>query len=86
MNVQHRASGEIEKWAIENLAMALKIEPCQIDPGGDLLSLDVDSLKAVELSAQLGEWLGRSVPPTVLWDYASISELAESLSKASRRQ
>jgi polyketide synthase len=71
----------IEAWIIEQLADKLEMDPARIDPTGDLPALSLDSMKAVEMASELGAFLGREVPPTLLWDHESIRELARHLAR-----
>ena len=45
-------------------------------------ALGLDSAGAVRLASSLSKWLGRKVPPTIFWDYPTISSLAKFLSGA----
>ncbi len=66
----------IESWIVSRLAECLDVDPSRIDPTGDLPSLSLDSMKAVELSNELAGILDRPVPPTILWDHENIRALA----------
>jgi acyl carrier protein len=54
-----------------------------VDPRQPLADLGLDSLMAVELRNLLGRGLrlGRSMPATLLYDYPTISELADYIAK-----
>jgi acyl carrier protein len=54
-----------------------------IDPAQPLSELGLDSLMAVELRNQLGAGLGlaRSLPATLVFDYPTMQELADYLSR-----
>jgi acyl carrier protein len=72
---------DIESWMVARLAAALRVHPRRIDPLADLPSLSLDSMQAVELSAQITQWLGRAVPPTLLWDHPTIRDLSRHLAE-----
>jgi acyl carrier protein len=57
----------------------LDIERAEIDIGAPFSAFGLDSLKAVSLAGELETWLGRSLPPTLLWDYPTIDALATHL-------
>lgn len=68
----------IEDWLIakifEQLASAEEIDVQQ-----PLVNYGLSSLAAVSISGELQEWLGREVPPTLLYDYPTIESLARYL-------
>ncbi len=66
----------IRSWLVSRLAERLKLSPESIDPRQSFVSYRLDSLAAVELSGELGEWLGRVVSPTLIYDYPSPDALA----------
>jgi len=71
---------EIRNWLMAAFATALKTTVEEVDPTAPFVNFGLDSIAAVELSADLGDWLGERVSPTVIWDYPSIEELARHLS------
>jgi acyl-CoA synthetase (AMP-forming)/AMP-acid ligase II/acyl carrier protein len=78
--VRRQASaGEIRTWIAEQLSVMLDIERAEIDIGAPFSAFGLDSLKAVSLAGELETWLGRSLPPTLLWDYPTIDALAAHL-------
>jgi 8-amino-7-oxononanoate synthase len=73
------SAGEIESWLIETVAAYLERQPDDIDPRDSFESHGLDSVSAVTLSGDLQTWLGRSLGPTLAWDYPSIRQLARHL-------
>ncbi len=61
------------------IAAPLGIEAVEIDPRRPLASFGVGSLQAVRLAADLEEWLGRKLSPTLAYDHPTIDELARFL-------
>ncbi len=66
----------IQRRLVSKLAERLKLSPESIDPRQSFVHYSLDSLAAVELSDELGEWLGRAVSPTLIYDYPSPDALA----------
>ena len=64
---------------LELLARQLAREPEQLDDTANFVELGLDSLGAVELVQRLGEALGRTLYPTLLFEYQSPQALAEYL-------
>jgi len=77
---------KIEAWLADNLAGTLGIEPNEIDIREPFISFGLDSAQAVGLAGDLEEWLGRSFPPTLVWDYPTIESLARYLADESSEQ
>jgi 8-amino-7-oxononanoate synthase len=69
----------IQGWLIDKLAEVLEIEPNQIDVGQDFEEYGLESAEAINLSGDLEDYLGRRLPPTLLWDYQNIEALAQYL-------
>ncbi|MFZ5519564.1 MAG: beta-ketoacyl synthase N-terminal-like domain-containing protein [Candidatus Zhuqueibacterota bacterium] len=77
---------KIEAWLVDNLAGTLGLEPNEIDIREPFISFGLDSAQAVGLAGDLEEWLGRSFPPTLVWDYPTIESLARYLADESSDQ
>ncbi|HSM56063.1 MAG TPA: amino acid adenylation domain-containing protein [Candidatus Sulfomarinibacteraceae bacterium] len=71
----------IEQWLATHLAARLQTTPDRIDPHRPFVEYGLDSVQAVELVAELEEWLGRSLPPTLVWDYPNVAQLAAFLAQ-----
>jgi hypothetical protein len=74
----------IQDWLVEGIAHRTGIDPAFIDvhaPASGLL----DSLDAVDLSGQAAAFLGIEVSPALLWEAASIAELAVALAEQAQR-
>lgn len=67
---------ELEDWLIEQLAGQLKVPKKDIDPVRRLEEYGLDSLEAVALTGEIEAKLGRTVDPTILWDYPSVRAVA----------
>ena len=70
---------EIQHWLVRAVARSLRIDEKAIDPTRPLAELGIDSVAAVQLSGDLEDFLGKTVAPTVVWDYPTISLLAAHL-------
>lgn len=77
---QLQAAQEIEKWLIAKIAERLGSTTEEIDIQQPLGKYGLSSLSAVGISGELQEWLGRSLSPTLLYDYSTIESLALHLS------
>jgi acyl transferase domain-containing protein/acyl carrier protein len=71
----------IQRWLVSKLAERLKLSPESIDPRQSFVRYSLDSVAAVELSNELGEWLSRAVSPTLIYDYPSPDALAQHLAE-----
>ncbi len=71
----------IEKWLRNQLAETLNTKPSEIDIRQPFISFGLDSAQAVGLTGDLEDYLGRTLPPTLIWDYPTIEELARHLAQ-----
>lgn len=70
----------ILEFVLERVALSLGTPIEKLDPREPFASFGLDSLAAVTLAADLEKYLGRPVPPTVVWDYSTPQLLAAHLS------
>jgi acyl-CoA synthetase (AMP-forming)/AMP-acid ligase II/acyl carrier protein len=73
---------EIEIWLANQIAEMQQIPLKSIDLEQPLAVYGLSSVKAVSISAKLSEWLGRSIEPTIVYDYPTIQGLANHLGLA----
>ncbi|GAC1671278.1 MAG: hypothetical protein PVS3B1_10540 [Ktedonobacteraceae bacterium] len=74
------SAATIQDWLVAHVAQALKINAKRIDVRAPFAQYGMDSAQAVSLSADLEDWLGSSIAPTVVYDYPTIEALAHYLS------
>ncbi|WP_030006270.1 fatty-acyl-[ACP] elongase/decarboxylase Ols [Picosynechococcus sp. NKBG042902] len=70
---------QIEAWLKDNIAHRLGITPQQLDETEPFASYGLDSVQAVQVTADLEDWLGRKLDPTLAYDYPTIRTLAQFL-------
>jgi len=66
---------------VEHIAERLKFPAREIDVDMPFASLGMDSMTAVLLAGDLETYLGRSLPPTLMYDHPSIAALAAHLAE-----
>jgi len=71
---------EVQAWLLEKLADELQISAAEIDPNVPFEAHGMSSMVAVSISGELEAWLGRKLPPVLLWEYPTVSALAAHLS------
>ncbi len=76
----------IQDWLIRQLAEQLELEPAEIDIHAPFDSYGLSSREAVILSGDLEEWLGRTLSPTLAYEYPTIQALAQFLAGEAGRQ
>ncbi len=69
----------IESWLVLNLAQRLELQTDDIDIHKDFIDYGLNSIEAVNLSGELENFIGRRLPPTLLWDYPNVLALAKYL-------
>lgn len=67
---------QIERWLENQLAQKLKLPKEEIDPTRPIEEYGFDSLEAVALTGEIEKTLGKTLDPTILWDYPTIRALA----------
>ncbi len=71
----------IQTWLLTQLSKHLKISASEIDIREPLARYGLDSMTAVSLSGELETWLGRSLSPTLVYDYPNIQALSQYLAQ-----
>jgi acyl carrier protein len=70
---------KIREWLVSYMSDLLEIEPDEVDVEASFARYGLDSSAAVILTGDLGNWLGKELEPTLLYDYPTIAELAQHL-------
>jgi acyl carrier protein len=74
----------IRNWLIDSISKKLKVDRSTLRTDLMFDEYGLDSVAAVALSGALGEWLGRDLPGTLLYDYPTIDKLAAHLISTQR--
>jgi acyl carrier protein len=78
-----KSAAEIERWLVNRLQARLgeRAEQSEeLDSHMPFSYYGLDSIDAVELAAELEEWLGAPVSATLTFDYPTVSAVAQYLS------
>ena len=78
--VIQKTEQEIQDWLSFNLSSRLGIPAADFDVRQPFTTLGLDSVQMVSLIGDLEKWLGRSLAPTMAWDYPTTLLLARHLS------
>ena len=70
---------EIIEWLTIHIAERAHCHRDKIDIAAPFVQFGLNSLEAVGLSGELEQWLGRSLSPTLIYDYPSVASLARYL-------
>jgi acyl transferase domain-containing protein/acyl-CoA synthetase (AMP-forming)/AMP-acid ligase II/acyl carrier protein len=73
----------IRDYIAHRIALRLSIEPAQVDIRQPFSSLGLHSMAAVELAADLERMVGRTLSPTLAYEYPCIDALAHHLAGSS---
>jgi acyl carrier protein len=74
-SIEPTAAG-IETWCRSYVANLLGTQPVKINPDTEFDRFGLDSAMAVAMCLDLEERLGIEIPPALLFEYTTISELA----------
>jgi len=69
----------LEDWLAAQLAGLLGVDAGDVDLDAPFAELGLDSMQAVALSGDLEDLLGRTLDPTLLWEFPTIRRLAAEL-------
>jgi myxalamid-type polyketide synthase MxaE and MxaD len=78
----HRAAYEadrIQRWIASRLDATLDLRGEPLDLDRPFVEYGATSIDAVELASGLEQWLGRPVPPTIVWHFPTLRTLARHL-------
>ncbi|MGH9956589.1 MAG: beta-ketoacyl synthase N-terminal-like domain-containing protein, partial [Pyrinomonadaceae bacterium] len=78
-------SGIIETWLVSQLAEMLGINRSEIDRHQPFAGFGLDSAQTVSLIGDLEVWLGRSLSPTLAWEFPTTKALAKHLAGEATR-
>lgn len=74
-----KSADEIEGWLLRRLQARLGERTEEVDSHMPFSYYGLDSIDAVELAAELEEWLGAPVSATLTFDYPTVSAVAQYL-------
>ncbi len=74
-----KSQAAIEKWISDYLIDVLELEDDKLDVNAHFDTFGIDSITMVEVSYEVGEWLGIEVNAKSLYKYPSISAVSEYL-------
>lgn len=63
-------------WLTEWIARKANLDAAALDPDQQFSDFGLDSLMAVSLSGELETLLGRTLSPSIAWEYPTIGELS----------
>lgn len=72
-------AAEIHDWLLGRIARHCGVEPDKIDPREPLSRYILDSVTLMTLAVEMQQWLGRAIPPMVIFDTPALNQLAERL-------
>ncbi|MBC5793740.1 acyl carrier protein [Sphaerospermopsis sp. LEGE 00249] len=78
---QELTAVKIREWLVSYVADLLEIEAEEVDVETNFSRYGLDSSAAVILTGDLGDWLGKELEPTALYDYPTIADLAAHLAQ-----
>jgi len=79
LNISTKTAESIENWIVDWLVKKLSVDAKFIDPRKSFAEYELDSVRAVKLAQDLGDWLGYSLEETIVWNFSTIESLARHL-------
>lgn len=81
MSLETKTKEDVEEWLIEKIAEVTKKSASDIETDVQLIDYGINSVDAVRLSGDLEDWVGSELPASIVFQYPTISALAEYLSE-----
>lgn len=78
---QKKSVETIQEWLVSKLVEQFNIDHDSLDINIPLTKYGLDSIVAFTVVGELEEWLEVELPATLLWDYPTITEIAEYIAK-----
>lgn len=73
------SAAAIERWIRDRISQLFEIRLDEINLHKPIATYGVDSVEAAALAEELEAWLGRPVPPDLVWEWASTLEISQRL-------
>lgn len=70
---------ELSIWLTSKVADLLEHPEAEVDPSTSFADLGLSSLQAVQLTGDIEEEFGMSVPPMLVYEFPSVSALSAEL-------
>jgi acyl carrier protein len=77
--VSETSAAEIQEWLVAYLSKELNIASDEIDVKAPFDRYGLSSMTAVLMTGEMEEWLGRTLDPTLPYDYPTVETLAQYL-------
>lgn len=74
---------QVAAWLQQTIAGFLGVEASTVPTTAPLSSLGVTSIQGAQLADRLSTWLGRELPPTLIWEHPTVRELVAFLTTRS---
>ncbi len=73
------STAEIEQWFVTYLAQEMQVSEDEIDVEAPFDQLAIDSAIVISMTGDLEDWLGRTIDPTLVYDYPTIASFSQYL-------
>lgn len=73
---------EIQNWLVSYMAELMEVDRDEIDIKIPFDEYGLDSSMSVTMVGELEAWLGRTLEPTLIYDYPTLEKLAKHVSQA----
>ncbi|MCX4883661.1 MULTISPECIES: acyl carrier protein [unclassified Streptomyces] len=76
MSTRTMTRRQVRSWLVGRVAEHLKVAPETVSPQAVFSELGLSSVQAVELTAELEDFSGLKIPPTMVYEYPTIDDVA----------
>ncbi len=74
-----RTNEEIRDWLVARVAKLAGMDAARIETTEALQTYGVSSVRLIEMSGDLEDWLGTTIDPAIFWEFPTIDGMAAHL-------
>ena len=79
-----REFAAIRDWLVARIAAQVRVSPGRIDVREPLDQVGLNSLAAVAITGELGDWIGQRLSPTLFYEFPTVEAIARHLAGETR--
>lgn len=68
---------EVMEWLVNRISTEIGLPAAKIPRDVNLSRYGLDSVRAIEITSDMTDWLGIEVSATAMWDFHTVTELVD---------
>jgi len=74
-----KTRSEVMEWLVNRIAVDIGLPAAKIPLDVNLSRYGLDSVRAIEITSDMSDWLGVEVSATAMWDFHTVTELVDAV-------